>query len=152
MAPAQQEVRAACDAWIAAVNALDFESMKALWDADFGGLVYQPEEYEDPMYRWEDILTYWSNVPTIVESVPEWREIDSQIGVVGDAALVYSKLWTSIRIRAVEKPFDGELRCSLGLRKTPSGWRLIHYHESRLVSVESVIEELTADVSRRSPA
>jgi ketosteroid isomerase-like protein len=143
-AAAHADVRAVCDAWIGAVNALDFDAMKTLWDAEFDDLVYQPEEYESPFHTWPDILEYWSNVPTIVESVPEWREIDGHVAVVGDAAIVYSKLMTSIRIHNVEKPFDGELRCSLGLRRTAKGWRLIHYHESRLVSVESVIEQLTA--------
>jgi ketosteroid isomerase-like protein len=144
MATEHEEVRAACDAWNAAVNALDFEAMKDLWDAEFDGLVYQPEEYAGPLCRWEEILAYWSKVPAVVESVPEWREVDGHIAVIDTVALVYSKLRTSIRIHDVEKSFDGELRCSLGLRRTSAGWRLIHYHESRLVSVESVIEELTA--------
>ena len=143
-AAAHAEVQATCDAWNAAVKALDFDAMKTLWDAEFDDLVYQPEEYESPFSTWPDILEYWSKVPTIVESVSAWQEIDGHIAVIGDAAVVYSKLMTSIRIRDVEKPFDGELRCSLGLRRTATGWRLIHYHESRLVSVESVIEQLTA--------
>lgn len=144
MVTAHEEVRAAVDAWLAAINRLDFEAMKGLWDADFDGLVYQPEEYESPFRRWEDILRYWSNVPNVVESVPEWREIDGHIAVIDNVAVVYSKLMTSIRIRDVEKPFNGEVRLSLALRRTPDGWRLIHYHESRLVSVESVVAELTA--------
>ncbi len=144
MATAHEHVRAACDAWLAAVGRLDFEAMKGLWDADFDGLVYQPEEYESPLCRWEDILRYWSEVPTVVESVPEWREIDGHIAVIGEVAVVYSKLMTRIRIRDIEKTFNGEVRLSLALRRTPAGWRLIHYHESRLVSVESVVAELTA--------
>jgi ketosteroid isomerase-like protein len=144
MADAHDEVRAACAAWIAGVRALDFDAMEGLWDAEFDGLVYQPEEYDSPFTRWEEILAYWRNVPAVVESIPEWREIDGHIAIIGEVAVVYSKLMTSIRIRDVAKPFDGELRCSLALRRTASGWGLIHYHESRLVSVESVIAELTA--------
>jgi ketosteroid isomerase-like protein len=38
--------------------------------------------------------------------------------------------------------FDGEVRCSFVLRRTPDGWRLVHYHESRLVGVDEALASL----------
>lgn len=136
-------IRETCTSWANAVESLDFDAMRELWDLDYEHLVYQPEEFERPWHTGAEIVAYWDNVPNVVESVPEWREIDTDVALLGDAALVYSRLSTSIKIKDVDRPFDGELRCSLGLRRTSDGWRLIHYHESRLVAVEDVIAALT---------
>lgn len=149
MVGAEDAVRTACAEWFSAINRLDFEAMRSLWDAEFADLVYQPEEYEQPIRRWKDLLSYWDAVPTVVESVPLWREIETAVAVVGEAAFVYSRLETSIRIRDIAKPFDGEVRCSLGLHEIGGAWRFIHYHESRLVSVDAVIAELTAGLDHQ---
>jgi ketosteroid isomerase-like protein len=144
MSADEQAVRAALDAWHQAIQQLDFPAMAGMWDAAFPGrLVYQPEEYEEPFCTYDDIKEYWGRVPAVVTSVPEWRALSTEVAVVQDVAVAYSRLWTSIRIKDVDKSFDGELRCSYAFRRTPDGWRLIHYHESRLVSVESVVASLT---------
>jgi ketosteroid isomerase-like protein len=142
-AGAEQAVRSTCTEWYGAIERLDFPALRALWDSEFPDFVYQPEEYEEPIRDWEELLQYWEAVPTLVESVPRWREIETDVAVVGRSALVFSRLDTSIRIRDMTRPFDGEVRCSLGLHEADGGWRLIHYHESRLVSVESVLAELS---------
>jgi ketosteroid isomerase-like protein len=140
----EDDVRATIRAWLGAVQALDFTAARELWDAEFDGLVYQPEEHERPMTDWATIERYWDNVPVLVESVPEWAELTSEVAVVDSVALVFSRLSTRIKIRDVEPTFDGEVRCSFGLRRITAGWRLVHYHESRLVAVEDVVRELTA--------
>ena len=144
MTTAEQDVRTTVREWLAAVKNLDFQAARALWDAEFDGLVYQPEEHEIPMTEWSAIERYWDDVPALVERVPGWDEIDSEVAVVDDVALVFTRLRTSIKIRDVQPTFDGEVRCSIGLRRTDAGWRLVHYHESRLVAVEDVISGLTA--------
>ncbi|NMI01861.1 nuclear transport factor 2 family protein [Pseudonocardia acidicola] len=143
MTAAEHAVRETVRAWLDAVKALDFEAARGLWDAQFDGLLYQPEEHELPMTDWDTILRYWDKVPALVESVPEWDEISSMMAVVDRVALVFSRLRTSIKIRDVDKTFDGEVRCSFGLHRTDNSWLLVHYHESRLVAVEDVISELT---------
>lgn len=142
-AGAEEAVRSTCTEWYGAIEHLDFPVLRALWDPEFRDFVYQPEEYEEPIRDWEELLQYWDAVPTLVESVPRWAEIETDVAVVGRAALVFSRLDTSIRIRDMARPFDGEVRCSLGLHEVKGSWRLIHYHESRLVSVESVLAELS---------
>lgn len=140
---AEQAVRNTCTQWYAAIERLDFPALQALWDFQFSDFVYQPEEYEEPIRDWEELLQYWEAVPTLVESVPRWTELETDVAMVGRAAFVFSRLDTSIRIRDMSRPFDGEVRCSLGLHEVNGNWRLVHYHESRLVSVESVLAELS---------
>jgi len=140
----EQEVQAKVDEWLGCIENLDFERMPKVWDMDFVGLVYQPEEYEEPWTTGEELLKYWANVPTIIENVPAWHATRHEITVIGDVAVVFSILETSIKIKEVPKKFEGPVRLSMALRRTDDGWKLIHYHESRLVSVESILAELTA--------
>lgn len=142
-ATAEQAVRSTCTEWYGAIERLDFSVLRALWDSEFPDFVYQPQEYVEPIRDWDELLRYWDEVPALVESVPRWAEIETDVAVIGPAALVFSRLDTSIRVRDMVKPFDGEMRCSLGLHEVDGAWRLIHYHESRLVSVESVLAELS---------
>lgn len=143
MASAEDDVRRTVSTWLAAVKRLDFHSARQLWDAGFDGLVYQPEEHEVPMTEWSDIVRYWDNVPMLIERVPVWDEIASDVALIDGVALVLSRLRTSIKIRDLEPTFDGEVRCSMGLRRTDAGWRLVHYHESRQVAITDVISKLT---------
>src|SRR5579884_3779794 len=123
-ASAEQAVRSTCTAWYEAIERLDFPTLQAMWDPDFADFVYQPEEYEEPIRNWEELLQYWNAVPTLVESVPRWAEIETDVAVVGVAAIVFSRLDTSIRIRDTGRPFDGEVRCSLGLHEVKGSWLL----------------------------
>jgi hypothetical protein len=136
-------VRETCDAWLRCVSTLDFSAARRLWDAERPGLLYQPEELEEPMTTIEELVDYWAWVPGHVEAVPEWRAIATQVQVIDGVAMAWQKLTTRIKLKDVDATFDGIVRCSLGLRETGAGWRLIHYHESRLVSVESAVASLT---------
>jgi ketosteroid isomerase-like protein len=143
MTSAERDVRSTCEAWLRAIQELDFDAARALWDDEFDGLLYQPEELEQPMTTIQQLVDYWAWVPGHVASVPEWRALETEVQILDGAALVWQKLNTRIELRDVAGTFDGIVRCTLGLRHSGRGWRLIHYHESRLVSVESAIESLT---------
>ncbi|MCW2952978.1 MAG: Ketosteroid isomerase [Conexibacter sp.] len=144
MTAAEQDVRATCDAWLSAIRSLDFAATKELWDEGFdGNLLYQPEELEQPMTTIRALVDYWAWVPGHVEAVPEWDAAETAVQVIGNAAMVWQKLTTSIKLRDVERTFDGIVRCSLGLRATEGRWKLVHYHESRVVSLEYAVASLT---------
>jgi ketosteroid isomerase-like protein len=100
-----------------------------------------PEEHVVPVTTWEGLLSYWDDLDH-VESVPEWDEIATDVALLGDAAFGFARLSTRIKLRDAEPTFDGEVRCSFVLRRTPAGWRLVHYHESRLVGVDEALESL----------
>jgi ketosteroid isomerase-like protein len=145
MTSAEQDIESICTSWHRAIETLDFVAAEALWDGESdGALLYQPEEFEQPMTTVAELEDYWAKVPGHVEAVPEWRPVESKVQVIDSAGMVWQKLETKIKLRGVEPTFDGIVRCSLGLRDTPEGWRLVHYHESRLVSVEHAIESLQA--------
>lgn len=139
---AESEIRETVQAWLWAVQSLDFQAARRLWDAEFDGLLYQPEEFELPMTDWESIERYWDNVPQLVEDVRQWQEIASEVTVLGEVAMVFTRLETSIKIRDVAMTFDGVVRCSFGLHRKHDSWLLVHYHESRLVSVDEVVSTL----------
>ena len=138
----EQSVRRAITGWLESMKALDFTAGQQYWDSDFDGLVYQPEEHVVPVTDWDALLRYWDGVTGHVEAVVEWDEIATDVAHLGDAAFGFARLKTRIKLRDAEPTFDGEVRCSFVLRRTPAGWRLVHYHESRLVGVDEALESL----------
>jgi len=147
MSTDEQAVREVITGWLRSMKALDFAAGQQYWDQDFDGLVYMPEEHVTPVTSWDGLLRYWDGVFGHVESVPEWDEIATEVGVLGDAAFGFTRLSTRIKLRDAEPTFDGEVRCSFVLRRTPAGWRLVHYHESRLVGVDEALESLAGAAS-----
>lgn len=127
----ETNVRAACDAFGRAMQAMDFAALDALWDRDYEHFVYQPEEFERPCRNWDEFMSYLAYIPGAVESVLEWREIDTDVAVIGDAAIVYTLVRIGFKFKGVEEPLEGDVRFTLGLRRTADGWRLFHCHESR---------------------
>lgn len=132
----EDAVRAVCRAYGEAMRAMDLEGLERQWDAGFEHLVYQPEEHARALRSWDEIQAYWRGIPDVVEAFTEWREIATDVAVIGDVALVYALLATAFRIAGVDEPLAGEVRFTYGLRRTPGGWRLIHAHESRQLVVD----------------
>lgn len=132
----EEQVRELCRAYGTAMQAMDLEGLERLWDAGFEHLVYQPEEYAQALRSWDEIRAYWRGIPDVVERFTEWREIETDVAVIGDVALVYSRLATAFRITGVDEPLAGEVRFSYGLRRTSDGWRFVHAHESRQLVVD----------------
>jgi ketosteroid isomerase-like protein len=127
-------VRAASTAFAQALQAMDLEAMKALWDDGYEHLVYQPEEFEVALTTWGAIVDYWSHLPGVVGGI-EMREISSDVAVLGDVALVYWRGHTTFEFKDSSESLVGDSRLSAGLRRTDSGWRFIHWHESRQLVV-----------------
>jgi ketosteroid isomerase-like protein len=129
------------DRWCAAFQAMDAEGMKALFDSDFPGLVYQCEESPDPMYTWDEIAAYWDAAPTLVREVPEWRGLTRKVTLDGDSAFIYSKLDTHLEVFGAKRPLKGELRALIGLHRADGDWKIVHYHESRHVDLAVLFED-----------
>lgn len=126
--------------WCAAFQTLDVPRMKSLFDQSFDGLIYQSEETPDAMFTWEEIDKYWDAIPAVLASLPEWRELRSQVSLDGDSALVYLKLQTHIELIGAKKPLLGQLRVTLGAHKVNGAWKLIKVHESRQVDLADLFE------------
>jgi ketosteroid isomerase-like protein len=119
------------EAWCRAFQSMDAVAMKALFEKNSDGLTYQSEENIDPLYTWQEIDDYWSAAPAIVDRIPEWRELTRKVAVYGDTAFVFTKLHTHLEVKGAKKSLIGELRVSIGMHRTPHGWKIVHYHESR---------------------
>ncbi|MDE8671110.1 hypothetical protein PY310_21425 [Pseudarthrobacter sp. H3Y2-7] len=94
----KQDIEALYKNWCSAFQSVDAARMKRLFDQSFDGLIYQPEEVPDPMLTWDAIDKYWDAIPTVVGSIPEWRELISRVSVDGNSATVYLKLQTHIEL------------------------------------------------------
>jgi ketosteroid isomerase-like protein len=132
----ERQITDTCLAFADAMREMDYGRMEQLWDSGYDHLIYQPEEFEHPCRGWEEIVAYWNYIPGEVESIPEWRTLDSDIAVDGGAALVFTRVAVSLKLKGVEEPLSGDVRYSLGLRRTAGGWRLVHCHESRQLVVD----------------
>lgn len=119
------------DAWCKAFQSIDVYGMKALFDQDFDGLIYQPAEVPDPMFSWSEISAYWDSIPAIVASIRQWRELERKVVVDRDSAYVYSRTDTHVLVKDAKRPLIGDLRVVLCMHRTARGWALIGVHESR---------------------
>ncbi|MBS1878890.1 MAG: nuclear transport factor 2 family protein [Actinobacteria bacterium] len=131
----ETDVRAVCEAFGRAMQEMDFGAIEALWDRDNEHFVYQPEEFERPCRGWDEFRSYLDYIPDVVTSV-RWDDVESDVAVLGDAAIVYAQVRLSLQFKGVDDPFEGDVRFSYGLRRTAAGWRLFHCHESRQLVLE----------------
>ena len=65
----ETRIRAACRAFGEAMQAMDTEAVRRLWDAGYEHLVYQPEEYERACRSWDEIVAYLDHVPGVVDTL-----------------------------------------------------------------------------------
>jgi len=126
----ETDVRAVCEAFGRAMQAMDFGAMDGLWDRDYEHFLYQPEEFDRPCRNWVDFTSYLNYIPGVVKSV-RWQDLEFDVAVLDDAAIVYALVHLGFDLEGVEEPMEGDVRFTYGLRRTPGGWRLFHGHESR---------------------
>ena len=132
----EKSVQAACEAFGQAMREMDFGAMAPLWDREYEHLVYQPEEHEKACRSWDEITAYLDYIPGAVANIREWRQLETDIAVIGDAALVYTLVHACFELKGVDEPLDGDVRFTFGLRRTEDGWRFVHCHESRQLIVD----------------
>ena len=64
----KQEVISVIGQWLAALNAMDVEKVKALWDQQYPQLLYIAEENNDAVEGWPGINDYYNGLSSSVES------------------------------------------------------------------------------------
>lgn len=133
----ERAVRTACEEFGRAMKAMDFAALDDLWDRDNEHFVYQPEEFEQPCRSWEEFHDYLSYIPKALDEVLEWRELRTDVAIMGDTAVVFSAVHLSFDFTGVDEPFAGDVRFTYVLRRTPDGWRFFHCHESRQLVLDT---------------
>ena len=130
------EIEALYERYLTAWRNLDTDLMLSLYDTDESFLVYQSEENRGPIYNHDQLTHYWklAKEPPFLDEILEFRTLAEPCKKVcygGDFAMIYVILATSLKLHGAKRGFRGELRASLGLRKSAGKWVIYHYHESR---------------------
>lgn len=127
------------DAYFAAWNSYDVPAMRALWDESEEKALYLAEECE-PHIGWDAILGYWGVDRSSAERLLTWRDLHAVQAGVDVAIAFFHANWSTYLPgnRLYPKPFGGPVRISMTLRRTPQGWRAIHYVECPLASLIQV--------------
>lgn len=111
--------------------------MKDMWDQKYDGLAYQSEENPEPLLSFKQIDDYWSWVPSVVNKIAEFEITSRQISFSGDVALVFATARVVMDIQGVPELWTGDpLRVSMALHEVDGEWKLIHYHESRMLNLQ----------------
>jgi uncharacterized protein (TIGR02246 family) len=117
--------------WARAFSSNDAETIMALWDEDYRHSLHQAEEFPDPMRGREEIRAYNENMASQAKNFRDPSVTDFLVDVIGDTAWCYLRGDITFDLPELDKPIKGQARQTFLLRRTPAGWRIIHYHESR---------------------
>jgi len=125
-------------------NSQDFASLLELWDPDEPYPTYLAEEQSQWFIGWERLRAYL-DPPRPIPAVEAIREEMSDIRVkqiAPDLAIAVWYMHFEMKVIA-SNPIGENIRVSAVLRKTPDGWRYIHWAESpktAMVYIEDLFE------------
>jgi hypothetical protein len=123
-----------CKAWL---SFPDTSLMLTLFDKEFDGVIYQAEENPGGLTSYKDVEAYWHNASALLEKVTDWTEMTKSVSMLTpNVAIVWAELMTGLKTTILPKVVVGKVRCSIGMRKGNSGWKIVHYHESRQLLAE----------------
>lgn len=141
--PTPADIQAAVQAEVTAVihetaerwNSQDFASVLGLWDPDEATPFYLAEEQRQWFIGWEALRNYLDPpkpTPVVQGIREEMRNI--HVKLIGpDLALAAWEMHFEMKIIG-RQPIGEEGRVSAVLRKTPQGWRYIHWAESPMTA------------------
>lgn len=111
-------------------TALELVRMRELWDLSDPNPVYIAEELRHPVVGWEAFDEYWLRMSGRLRGA-SYRTGELRTRAIGDdlaiACLVID--WALLPVEA-EQPNRGQSRATAVVRRTPSGWRFIHWMEA----------------------
>lgn len=148
-ADARAEVEAVIHATAEAWNSQDFASVLELWDPSEATPFYLAEEQEDWFIGWDPLRNYLAP-PTPSPAVQGIREEMRNIHVKFIAPdLALAAWWMHFEMKIIgRKPIGEEVRVSAVLRRTPAGWRYIHWAESPMTGSMYLMKLMERDVDQ----
>lgn len=117
--------------WARAFSSKDAEGVLSVWDRDYPLIRHQAEEFPDPLRGWDELVHYNTAMAQMASNHRDLSVTDFDADVIGDAAWVYLRGTITFDIPTMSKPITGEARQTFILRRTETGWKVVHYHESR---------------------
>jgi hypothetical protein len=148
-ADARAEVEAVIHATAEAWNSQDFANVLKLWDPAEPTPFYLAEEQADWFIGWEKLRAYLAppRPSPVLQGV---REEMHAIHVKFPAPdLAIAAWWMHFEMKlAGRRPIGEEVRVSAVLRRTPAGWRYIHWAESPLTGTMYIQRLMERDVDQ----
>lgn len=143
------EVEAVVHATAAAWNSQDYASVLKLWDPAEPTPFYLAEEQDDWFIGWERLRAYL-DPPKPSPAVQGIREEMRDIHVKQIAPdLAIAAWWMHFELKIIgRKPIGEDARVSAVLRKTPAGWRYIHWAESPMTGAMYLQKLMERDVNQ----
>jgi ketosteroid isomerase-like protein len=126
-------VRKVIRRWARAFGAKDVAAVLETWDRDYENIIYQAEEFPDPLRGWAEVEHYYREIAKLAQNFRDQSVIDFEVDVLGDVAWCYLRGTTTFDILGSDQMVTGLVRQMFLLRKTPGGWKIIQYHDSREV-------------------
>jgi ketosteroid isomerase-like protein len=109
---------------------LDPLKLVSIWDREHEPLVYVAQEKDEPIHGWAAIERYLAALPEHLEEVSA-KDLDSvQIDVLGDTTVAFFTSRSSVKLKGRSAKYEPIGHVSMILRRTPEGWRVVHFHES----------------------
>ncbi len=136
-------IHATADAW----NSQNFAGVLKLWDPDEPLPYYLAEEQRDWFIGWEKLRAYLDPPkpsPAVQGIREEMRDIHVKQVAPGIAVAAW---WMHFEMKIIgRQPIGEEVRVSAVLRRTPAGWRYIHWAESPMTGVMYLQKLMERDV------
>jgi ketosteroid isomerase-like protein len=114
--------------------ALDPAQLGSIWDKSHDPLIYIAQEKGEPIYGWPAIERYLAELPEHLEYISAMELDGISIDLLGDSAAVYFRFRAKGKLNKQEGSHEPVGRVTMIFRRTPNGWRAIHYHESALAA------------------
>lgn len=115
----------------------DTTLMLTLFDRNFNGVIYQAEENPSGLPSYKDVDAYWHAAHNMLVKVSDWTEMTKSVAILSPTvAIIWAELMTGLRTTLLPQDVCGKIRCSIGVRKSDQGWKIVHYHESRQLLAE----------------
>jgi ketosteroid isomerase-like protein len=131
--PEKDAVKKVIRRWARAFSTKDLAAVYETWDQDYPNIIYQAEEFPDPLRGWAEVAHYYREITRLAQNFRDQSVIDFDVDVIGDVAWCYLRGTTTFDILGSDQIVTGMVRQVFLLRKTASGWKIIQYHDSREV-------------------
>lgn len=119
--------------WARSFAGKDVDAVLATWDRDYPHLLYQAEEFPDPLRGWDEIAHYYRAIATLAQNFRDQSVVDFDVDVLGDVAWCYLRGTITFDILGSDQIVTGPVRQIFLLRQTAGAWKIIQYHDSREV-------------------
>jgi ketosteroid isomerase-like protein len=117
--------------WARTFSSKDLEGVLATWDRTYPHIIYQAEEFPDPLRGWSEVEHYYRTFLPLISNLRDQSIIDFEVDVLGDVAWCYMRGTITFDIAGSTTSVSGEVRQLFLFRRTSGGWKIIQYHDSR---------------------